>query len=85
MRYAKLALGAAEMFHADKQYFQYLEGLSSFFYWGKDDEGCDTVERTEFGIDDIAFLDKDKKVLFFTTTHEGNANIAPELLDHDFR
>ncbi len=73
------------LFRADQQYFTYLESLSSFFYFGEDQYGCDKVDTTEFGLDDIAFLDADKKVLFFTTTHEGYANISPKIETNRFR
>lgn len=65
------------LFRADWQYFKYLESLSSFFFFGEDKYGCDKVDTTEFCWDDIAFLDTDKKVFFFTTTHEIYANISP--------
>ncbi len=36
---------------------------------------------TEFAFDDIAFLDQDPNMLFYTTPHEGDANIEKGLLE----
>lgn len=67
------------IFISSDNYFNYLSRYSSFFFNYQDSYGCDIVQETNFGIDDIAFLDKNKNVLFFTTTHEGFANIHNSL------
>jgi len=67
------------IFEADARFFEYLKTFSSFFFNRKTDEGWDDVEETDFGQDDIAFLDSQKQVLFYTTTHEGDAYILPSL------
>lgn len=66
-------------YQADKRFFKFLKSFPSFFLNRQDAWGCDVVEETEFGQDDIAFLDQNYHVLFFTTTHEGYANILPSL------
>lgn len=68
------------IFKSDERYFKYLSNFDSFFFNTTDKWGCDAVEKTDFGFDDIAFLDKNKQVLFFTITHEGCAAIHPDLL-----
>lgn len=66
---------------ASKAFFKYLYGFSSFFF-NTTSRGCGfQVIDTEFGLDDIAFLDQDRNVLFYTTTHEGYANIEKGLLE----
>ncbi len=67
------------IFEADVRFFKYLKTFSSFFFNRKTAEGWDDVEETDFGQDDIAFLDSQKQVLFYTTTHEGDAYILPSL------
>lgn len=64
-----------------KAFFKYLYGFSSFFFNTTSREGGFQVIDTEFGLDDIAFLDQDRNVLFYTTTHEGYANIEKGLLE----
>lgn len=64
---------------ADKAFFKHLRKYECFFRGMTDDNGLDSVRETDFGLDDIAFLDSGGAALFFTTTHEGYAYIAPEL------
>ena len=65
---------------ADKAFFKHLRKYEHFFKNSHDEYGCDMVIETDFGQDDIAFLNKSGEPLFFTTTHEGYATIAAELL-----
>lgn len=65
--------------HADKTFFKHLRGYECFFRVVTDENGLDGVRETDFGLDDIAFADGGGAALFFTTTHEGHAYIAPEL------
>lgn len=65
---------------ADKAFFKHLRKYEHFFKNSVDEYGCDKVIETDFGLDDIAFLNKNGEPLFFTTTHEGYATIAAELL-----
>ena len=67
------------LYKADKQFFKLLQDFPSFFFNRRDPWGCDLVEETAFGQDDIAFLDKSRNLLFFTTTHEGCAYIERSL------
>lgn len=55
---------------ADKAFFRHLRRYEGFFISGKGE--------TDFGLDDIAFIGSGG-VLFYTTTHEGEAYIAPGL------
>lgn len=66
--------GAAQYtFATNAAFWKYLRQIPGFFFNRQDEWGCDRVEETEFGQDDIAFLDKGRALLFFTTTHEGLA------------
>ncbi len=65
---------------ADKAFFSHLKKYEHFFKNPRDEYGCDTVVETDFGQDDIAFLNKSGEPIFFTTTHEGYATITAELL-----
>lgn len=71
------------IFQGEKRFFKFLLTFPSFFFNSKDQWGCDLVVDTAFGEygDDIAFLDQQERVLFFTTTHEGYAYMRPDLLD----
>lgn len=64
---------------ADKAFFKHLRKYESFFRSATDENGLDSIRETDFGLDDIAFLDSGGAALFFTTTHEGYAYITPEL------
>ena len=65
---------------ADKEFFKHLRKYESFFRSITDENRFEYVRETDFGLDDIAFIDSGGAVLFFTTTHEAYAYIAPELL-----
>lgn len=65
---------------ADKAVFAHLKKYEHFFVNSRDEYGCDTVIETDFGQDDIAFLDKNGEPLFFTTTHEGYAVISADIV-----
>ena len=64
---------------ADDAFFHHLRRYEGFFRSMTDENGFGSVRETDFGLDDITFLDSGGAVLFFTTTHEGYAYIAPEL------
>lgn len=64
---------------ADKAFFAYLRKYECFFRSMADENRLDYIRETDFGLDDIAFIDSGGAVLFYTTTHEGYAYIAPEL------
>lgn len=68
------------LFRADERFFKFLEGFPAFFFNRKDQWGCDLVEETDFGQDDIAFFDKEQRMLFYTTSHEGYAYGKPDLI-----
>ena len=55
-------------FAASRSFFIYLRKFESFFLNEPND-----LRITDFGYDDIAFLDRDRQPLFYTTTHEGYA------------
>lgn len=60
------------MYKASREFFDYLYDIPAFFF---NEIGLDGsvggVELTEFGIDDIVFMDRKKNILLYTTTHEG--------------
>ena len=68
------------MYKANRSFFQWLADGEAFFYNTEDEWGCDVVEQTDFGLDDIIFLDKEQEVMMFTTTHEGLIFINEELI-----
>lgn len=69
-------------FKSNDEFFGYLCRFESFFLWDKHPTkphmGYTVLRDTEFGIDDIAFLDKNDTILFYTTTHEGFAWMKAE-------
>ncbi|MBC8543487.1 MAG: hypothetical protein ACLS8R_11225 [Anaeromassilibacillus sp.] len=67
-------------YRKEDSFFRFLSTYPSFFFNRRDRWGCDEVEYTDFGTDDIAFLDDAQTPLFFTTTHEGYANIVSSIL-----
>ena len=68
------------MYRASHEFFKWLEAGDAFFYNSEDEWGCDIVEKTEFGFDDIVFMDQNQDVLMYTTTHEGDICILEELI-----
>lgn len=67
----------------DKSFFHELMKYEAFYFNETDQEGGIRTRRTDFGIDDIIFLDKDQQLLFYTTTHEGYSMIHPDVLKVD--
>lgn len=72
------------IYYNDETFWDFLSEFSSFFFVEVGKKGEWKVINTDFGLDDIAFLDKDKKPLFYTTTHEGYADIAKSLLKKSY-
>ena len=68
------------MYKANRDFFNWLKEGEAFFYNTTDEWGCDKVESTDFGFDDIIFLDKEQEVMMYTTTHEGLIAINEELI-----
>lgn len=69
-------------FKADKVFFEHLRKYESFFI----NEGIESFNHiyydtvsTDFGSDDISFIDKDGKPLFWTITGEGRAFYVDDL------
>ena len=54
-----------------REFFGFLSSFEAFFI--VESENPYRVRATDFGFDDIAFLDHNGDVLFYTTTHEGYA------------
>lgn len=71
---------------ASDELFKYLEQFETFckFYFYDDNIKSlikgDYCENTDFGIDDIAFYDKDGNMLLGTTTHEGYISVCEDLV-----
>lgn len=64
---------ARYVFRKHRSFFGYLAGFESFFLVKS--RSPFVVEATDFGMDDIAFLDQNGELLFYTTTHEGYASL----------
>ena len=67
----------------DKSFFSDLMEYEAFYIPATSRDGEYRPEYTSFGLNDIAFLDRYKGPLFFTTTHEGFSVIHPDVLDVD--
>lgn len=67
----------------DKSFFSDLMEYEAFYIPTTSRDGEYRPEYTSFGLNDIAFLDRYKVPLFFTTTHEGFSVIHPDVLDVD--
>ncbi len=63
---------------ASKELFRYLRKFETFCKCVTSDFG-DNAVRTDFGINDIAFFDKNELPLLFTTTHEGYITVRSDL------
>ena len=63
---------------ASKELFRYLRKFETFCKCGTSDFGKNAAE-TDFGINDIAFFDKNELPLLFTTTHEGYITVRSDL------
>lgn len=72
--------------YSSKELFGYLRGFETFckyYEYGTTEESLrrgDYSVDTDFGIDDIAFYDKDCNCLLCTTTHEGYIFINETLI-----
>lgn len=64
---------------SSREIFKFLERMETFCKYVQSDSG-DTVEPTEFGMNDIAFLDGGELPLLFTTTHEGGIMVREDLV-----
>ncbi len=63
---------------ASKELFRYLRRFETFCKCVSSDFG-DNAAETDFGINDIAFFDKNELPLLFTTTHEGYITVRSDL------
>jgi len=69
-----------------KELFEYMRQFETFCKYhecGSNKESLrrgDYSETTNFGIDDIAFYDKEDNYLLYTTTHEGYISINKQLI-----
>ena len=63
---------------ATKELFNYLKNFETFCKFKTGYYG-DYTEKTDFGINDIAFFDRNGEELLFTTTHEGYIDIREDL------
>lgn len=63
---------------ATKEIFVYLRQFETFCKYFNSHNG-DYKERTDFGINDIAFFDDSKTPLLYTTTHEGYIFVREDL------
>ncbi len=79
--------GLQYTFEKDRKFFFYLKEFESFFIDVIDkNTNYFSVKATDFNTnDDIAFHDKDKNLLFYTTTHEGYAYINVKYLNNDIK
>lgn len=68
-------------FTKKRDFFAYLRSFESFFIVTS--ENPYRVRLTNFGYDDIAFLDARGELLFFTTTHEGYAYLNNKYLSQE--
>lgn len=72
---------------SSKEIFEYLRNFETFckyYEYGSNNESLrrgDYSEITDFGLDDIAFYDKDNNCLLCTTTHEGYIAINKKILE----
>lgn len=74
------ARAQVHMYKSSRDFFKYLYEFDSFFFNDRDEWGCDVVEKTDFGLDDIIFMDRNRQVVMYTTTHEGLIYINEELI-----
>lgn len=72
---------------SSKEIFEYLrnfETLCKYYEYGSNNESLrrgDYSEITDFGLDDIAFYDKNNTCLLCTTVHEGYIAINEKILE----
>lgn len=63
---------------ASKKLFTYLKNFNTFCILITNEYG-DTVQYTDFGINDIAFFDDKAEPMLFTTTHEGYISLRKDI------
>lgn len=63
-----------------REFFGFLSAFESFFINKTGKNNSFDVDRTDFGLDDIAFIDTNGELLFYTTTHEGYAYLNARFL-----
>lgn len=63
---------------SSKEIFNYMEKFETFCIYVCSDKG-DVVERTNFGMNDIAFFDDGELPLLYTTTHEGEVMVREDV------
>ena len=68
-------------FLKNRDFFDYLSTFESFFIGRESLKHGYEVIDTDFGLDDIAFLDENGEILFSTTTHEGFATLHKRYAD----
>ncbi len=68
-------------FLKSQEFFDYLSSFEAFFIVLS--ENPYSVNTTDFGFDDIAFLDKNGDLLFYTTTHEGYAYLNKKYFNQE--
>ena len=69
------------------EYLKTFETFCKYHEYGSNEETLrrgDYGETTDFGMDDIAFYDKNGRCLLSTTTHEGYVSINSELVEGYF-
>ena len=73
--------------NSSKEIFEYLRNFETFckyYEYGSNNESLrrgDYCENTDFGLDDIAFYDKNNNCLLCTTTHEGYIAISDKIVE----
>ena len=67
-------------FTKKREFFGYLSSFEAFYIRRTGKKNCYELEYTDFGLDDIAFLDENDELLFFTVTHEGFAFLNKKYL-----
>ncbi len=73
--------------NSSKEIFEYLRNFETFckyYEYGSNNESLrrgDYCEITDFGLDDIAFYDKNANCLLCTTTHEGYIAISEKIAE----
>lgn len=67
-------------FAKKREFFGFLSSFESFFINKTVRNNSFDVKRTDFGLDDIAFIDGKGELLFYTTTHEGYAYLNARFL-----
>lgn len=63
---------------SSNEIFKYLRQFETFCKYTTSNTN-DNIENTDFGINDIAFMDNKELPLLFTTTHEGYITIRDDL------